>query len=66
MPNNFGHFSEILSNVLFLDHKILLFQDFVFLTGSGVARGGPSRAMPDQLCSSNCYLHTFTYMIPME
>ena len=35
--------------------------------GSGVARGGPSRARPDQtsfmlyqLCSSNYYLHAFT------
>ena len=32
---------------------------------SGVARGGPSRARPDQLCSSNYYnrttsMHTFT------
>ena len=31
---------------------------------SGVARGGPSRARPDQLCSSNAYYLTVDRVSP--
>ena len=58
--------------VSFVSFETLLFTNFGhlvmstlgILTVSGVARGGPSRARPDQLCSSNAYYLTVDCVSP--